>query len=137
MSRSLGQRRFTMLLLGLLAGVALVLASIGVHGVLSHAVAERHREIGIRMALGARSRDLVSLVVGNGLALTAIGLTLGLAGAAALTRFLRAQLFTVTPTDPTSFAAVACLLGLVALVATAGPARRATLVDPIVSLRNE
>jgi hypothetical protein len=103
MSRSLGQRRFTMLLLGLLAGVALVLASIGVHGVLSHAVAERHREIGIRMALGARSRDLVSLVVGNGLALTAIGLTLGLAGAAALTRFLRAQLFTVTPTDPTSF----------------------------------
>ena len=84
MSRSLGQRRFTMLLLGLLAGVALVLASIGVHGVLSHAVAERRREIGIRMALGARSRDLVSLVVGNGLALTAIGLTLGLAGAAAL-----------------------------------------------------
>ena len=137
MSRSLGQRRFTMLLLGLLAGVALVLASIGVHGVLSHAVAERRREIGIRMALGARSRDLVSLVVGNGLALTAIGLALGLAGAAALTRFLRAQLFAVTPTDPTSFAAVAGLLALVALVATAGPARRATSVDPIVSLRNE
>ena len=137
MSRSLGQRRFTMLLLGLLAGVALVLASIGVHGVLSHAVAERRREIGIRMALGARSRDLVSLVVGNGLALTAIGLTLGLAGAAALTRFLRAQLFAITPTDPTSFAAVAGLLGLVALVATAGPARRATSVDPIVPLRNE
>jgi putative ABC transport system permease protein len=77
------------------------------------------------------------LVVGNGLALTAIGLVLGLAGAAALTRFLRTQLFEVTPTDPTSFAAVAGLLALVALVATAGPARRAASVDPIVSLRNE
>jgi putative ABC transport system permease protein len=137
MARSVGQRRFTMLLLGLLAGVALALASIGVHGVLSYAVAERRREISIRMALGARTQDLVTLVVGNGLAMTAVGLALGLAGAAALTRVLRAQLFGVTPTDPASFAAVAGLLALVALGATAGPARRATSVDPIASLRNE
>jgi putative ABC transport system permease protein len=137
MSRSIGQRRFTMLLLALLAAVALALASIGVHGVLSYAVAERRREIGIRMALGARPQDLVTLIVGNGLALTMFGLTLGLAGAAALTRFLRGQLFAVTPTDPISFGAVAGLLALVALAATAGPARRAASIDPIVSLRNE
>jgi len=137
MSRSIGQRRFTMLLLGLLAAVALALASLGVHGVLSYAVAERRREIGIRMALGARARDLVALIVGYGLALTGIGLALGLGGAVALTRFLRTQLFAVTPTDPASFAAVAGLLALVALTATAGPARRAATVDPVVSLRNE
>jgi putative ABC transport system permease protein len=137
MSRSIGQRRFTMWLLTLLAAVALMLASIGVHGVLSYAVAERRHEIGIRMALGARAQDLMALIVGNALALTAIGLALGLAGAAALTRFLRTQLFAVTPTDPASFAAVAGLLALVALAATAGPARRAASVDPIVSLRTE
>jgi hypothetical protein len=137
MSRSIGQRRFTMLLLGLLAAVALALASLGVHGVLSYAVAERRREIGIRMALGARARDLVALIVGYGLALTSIGLALGLGGAVALTRFLRTQLFAVTPTDPASFAAVSGLLALVAFTATAGPARRAASVDPIVSLRNE
>jgi ABC-type antimicrobial peptide transport system permease subunit len=89
------------------------------------------------MALGARPQDLVTLIVGNGLALTMFGLTLGLAGAAALTRFLRGQLFEVTPTDPISFGAVAGLLALVALAATAGPARRAASIDPIVSLRNE
>jgi ABC-type antimicrobial peptide transport system permease subunit len=89
------------------------------------------------MALGARAQDLMALIVGNALALTAIGLALGLAGAAALTRFLRTQLFAVTPTDPASFATVAGLLALVALAAAAGPARRAASVDPIVSLRTE
>jgi putative ABC transport system permease protein len=135
--RSFGQRRFTMLLLGLFAGVALLLAAVGIHGVLSYGVSQRSREIGIRMALGARAADLVTSIVGEGLRLAALGLSLGLAGAFALTRFLSTQLFGVAPTDPASFAAVAALLAAVALAATLAPARRATLVDPIVTLRSE
>jgi putative ABC transport system permease protein len=134
-SRSIAQRRFTMLLLGLLAAVALLLAAVGIHGVLSYGVSQRRREIGIRMALGARSSDMVGLVVREGVALAAIGLALGLAGAFALTRFLTSQLFGVAPTDPATFAAVAVLLALVALAATAAPARRAAAVDPMVALR--
>ena len=137
MSRSIGQRRFTVLLLGLFATVALLLAAIGIHGVLSYAVAQRQREIGIRMALGARASDLVGLVVRQGLELAAIGLGMGVAGALGLTRFLSAQLFGITPTDPATFAAVVALLGVVALAATAAPARRAVSVDPIVTLRSE
>jgi putative ABC transport system permease protein len=137
MSRSIGQRRFTVLLLGLFATVALLLAAIGIHGVLSYAVSQRQREIGIRMALGARASDLVGLVVRQGLGLTAIGLGIGVAGALGLTRFLSAELFGITPTDPATFAAVVALLGVVALAATAAPARRAVSVDPIVTLRSE
>jgi putative ABC transport system permease protein len=137
LSRSIGQRRFTMLLLGLFAAVALVLAAIGIHGVLSYAVSQRRREIGIRMALGARASDLVSLVVRQGIALAAVGLAAGLAGALALTRFLTTQLFGVTSTDPATYASVAIVLFVVALAATAAPARRAASVDPIVSLRSE
>jgi putative ABC transport system permease protein len=137
LSRSIGQRRFTMLLLGLFAAVALVLAAVGIHGVLSYAVSQRRREIGIRMALGARSADLIGLVMRQGLTLAALGLACGLAGAFALTRFLSTQLFGVTPTDPGTFASVAIVLFLVALAATVAPARRAASVDPIVSLRSE
>jgi putative ABC transport system permease protein len=117
--------------------VALVLAAVGIHGVLSYAVSQRRREIGIRMALGARSADLMTLVMRQGITLAAIGLACGLAGALALTRFLGTQLFGVTPTDPGTFASVAIVLFLVALAATAAPARRAASVDPIVSLRSE
>jgi putative ABC transport system permease protein len=137
LSRSIGQRRFTMLLLGLFAGVALLLAAVGIHGVLSCGVSQRSREIGIRMALGARASDVVTAIVREGLGLAAIGLALGLAGAFALTRFLSTQLFGIAPTDPATFAAVAALLAVVALAATLAPARRATLVDPIVTLRSE
>src|SRR5262245_22109494 len=137
LSRSVGQRRFTMLLLGLFATVALVLAAIGIHGVLSYAVTQRRKEIGIRMALGARSSDLVALVVRQGVTLTALGLAGGLAGAFVLTRFLSTRLFGVTPTDPGTFATVAAVLFIVALAATLVPARRAASVDPIVSLRSE
>jgi predicted permease len=137
LSRSIGQRRFTMLLLGLFAGVALLLGAVGIHGVLSCGVSQRSREIGIRMALGARATDLVTSIVREGLGLAAIGLALGLAGAFALTRFLSTQLFGVAPTDPATFAAVAALLAVVAVAATLAPARRATLVDPVVALRAE
>jgi putative ABC transport system permease protein len=136
-ARSIAQRRFTMLLLGLFATVALLLAAVGIHGVLSYAVTQRRREIGIRMALGARASDVVALVLRHGLILTAVGLAIGLGGAVTLTRFLSTQLFGVTPTDPLTFGAVIVLLGLVALAATAAPARRAVSVDPIVTLRNE
>jgi len=137
MSRSVGQRRFTMLLLALFAAVALLLAAIGVHGVLSYGVTQRRREIGIRMALGARRHDLVALVVRQGLALAVMGLTAGLVTAVASTRLLSSQLFGITPTDPATFAVVAIVLAAVALAATAAPAHRAASVDPIVTLRSE
>jgi predicted permease len=137
LSRSFAQRRFTMLLLGLFAAVALLLAVVGIHGVLSYSVSQRHRELGIRMALGARAADVVAAVVLEGLGLTAAGLVLGLAGAVALTRLLESQLFGVAPGDPATFGAVALLLGTVALAAMAAPARSAARVDPIVTLRSE
>ena len=137
LSRSIGQRRFTMLLLALFAFLALLLAAIGIHGVLSYGVSQRRREIGIRMALGARRPDLVALVVRQGLVLTAIGLVVGFLGATAFTRLLSTQLFGITATDPLTLGSVAVLLGVVALAATASPAHRAASIDPIVTLRSE
>ena len=137
MSRSIGQRRFAMLLLGLFASVALLLAAIGIHGVLSYGVSQRRREIGIRMALGARRPDLVALVVRQGLGLAAVGLVVGFLGAFAFTRLLSTQLFGITNRDPLTLGAVAMLLGLVALTATVSPALRAASVDPVVTLRSE
>ncbi len=137
MTRSIGQRRFTMLLLALFAVVALLLAAIGIHGVLSYGVSQRRREIGIRMALGARRPDLVALVVRQGLVLTLIGLVVGFLGAIAFTRLLSTQLFGITASDPLTLAAVAMLLALVALAATVSPAHRAASVDPVVTLRSE
>jgi predicted permease len=136
-ARSVSQRRFTMLLVGLFAGIALALAAVGVHGVLSYGVVQRTREIGIRMALGARPTRVLRLVVGDGLVLTVAGLAIGLAGSAALTRLLTSLLFGVTATDPATFVAVAAFLTLVALVASYLPARRATKIDPAVALRTE
>jgi putative ABC transport system permease protein len=134
---SMGQRRFAMLLLGLFAAMAAVLASIGIYGVMSYSVTQRAHEIGIRMALGAARRNVLSMVMGQGLLLVGIGMAIGVAGAVALTRLITSQLFGVKPTDPATFTMVAVLLVGVAMLATLVPALRATRVDPIVALRDE
>jgi len=134
---SLAFQRFVMALLTAFAGLAIVLASVGLYGVIAYLVAQRTHEIGVRMALGARSRDVLRMVLGHGLRLVAIGVVLGIAGALALTRFLAGQLYGVRPTDPFTFTAVTALLALVALAATWLPARRAARVDPMIALRNE
>jgi putative ABC transport system permease protein len=134
-SRSVAERRFTMLVLGLLASVALALAAIGVHGVLSYSVAARTREIGIRMALGAQPSGVSRLVVLQGMTLALSGTVLGVAAAFVLTRSMGTLLFGVTPTDPFTFVVVPLGLALVALAASYLPARRATRVDPVMALR--
>lgn len=131
------QPRFYTILLGIFASVALVLGAVGIYGVISFSVGQRTKEIGIRMALGARGLDILRLVLRSGLGLTFIGIVLGLAGAAALTRVLTTLLFEVSATDPLTYTAVACVLGTVALLASYIPARRAAKVDPLVALRYE
>jgi predicted permease len=137
LARSVSRQRFDLALLGLFAALALALASVGIYGILAHAVRQRTHEIGIRQALGARPGDLFRLLVGEGLRLTLAGLALGLAAAAALTRFQQSLLFGVSPTDPLTFAGVAVLLCAVALAACSLPARRALAVDPMAALRVE
>jgi putative ABC transport system permease protein len=134
---SLGQRRLSMILLGAFSAIAMLLASIGIYGVLAYSVTQRSRELGIRMALGAARGRVLRLVIGQGMALAGIGIGVGLVGAFALTRLLASQLYSVTPTDPLTFTAVSLLLASIALVATLVPALRATRVDPVVALREE
>src|SRR5215213_7656547 len=134
---SFAARRFNMSLLTVFAGLALVLAAIGIYGVMSNAVTQRTQEIGIRLALGARTVDVVKLVVRNGLTLVITGVAIGLAGAFALTRLMTTLLFGVTPTDGLTIAVVSGVLIGVALLACLIPARRATKVDPLVALRYE
>jgi predicted permease len=134
---SVAQPRFTMLLLGVFGAVALVLAAVGVYGVLSFAVAQRTRELGIRVALGARRADIVRLVLRHGLGLAGAGVALGVAGALGATRALSALLYGVSPTDPLTFGVIALVLLGVSAAATLAPARRATRADPMGVLRAE
>ena len=126
-----------MLLANLFAGVALFLASLGIYGVLAYLVAQRTREIGIRVALGSTRAGILHLVLQEGFKLVAIGLVLGIAGAASLERALASEIYGVQPYDPLVIAGVMALLGSIALAACAVPARRAMRVDPIVVLRSE
>jgi putative ABC transport system permease protein len=135
LTRSVAGRRFPLLLLATFATLALVLAAVGIYGVMSFLVAQRRHEIGVRMALGAEAKDVRRLVVGQGMRLVLAGLALGALGAFALTRVLRGLLFAVSATDPLTFGAVALLLVLVALAACWIPARRATRIDPLAALR--
>ena len=136
-SSSVARPRFYAVLLGIFAGVAGCLAAIGIYGVLAYAVVQRTQEIGIRMALGAQRAQVLALVLRKGLMLTAIGIALGLAGAAAGARLLDGMLFGITPLDVQTFVAVSIMFSLVAMLASYVPARRATKVNPIVALRNE
>jgi putative ABC transport system permease protein len=135
-ANSMGQRRFAMLLLGLFAVMAVVLASIGIYGVMSYSVTQRAHEIGIRMALGAARKNVLGMVMGQGLVLVGVGVLIGLAGAFGLTRLIASQLFGVKPSDPATFVLVALTLVGVAALATFIPAMRATRVDPVVALRD-
>jgi putative ABC transport system permease protein len=135
--RSLAARKFSMLLLALFAALALALAVIGLYSVLAYAVTQRTREIGIRLALGAQASDVLKLVVQQGMALTLMGVALGLVASFGLTRLLKTLLFGVSATDPVTYVAIVLLLAGVALLACFVPARRATRVDPLVALRSE
>ena len=134
---SLAPRRFSTLLLGSFSSLALLLACIGLYGVLAYSVAQRTREIGIRMALGAQTRDVLGMVLGDSMRLTIIGLVTGLVASFALSRFLASMLFNIKPTDPPTYLSVSTLLVIVALLASYIPARRAARVNPTVALRYE
>jgi putative ABC transport system permease protein len=134
---SMGQRRLSTVLLGVFAGLALLLASIGIYGVMSYTVAQRTRELGVRVALGATRQSVLGLVMRQGMTITLIGVVIGLGGALMLTRLIAAQLFSVKATDPATFMTVTAVLVAVAVVATLVPALRATRVDPLTALREE
>ncbi len=130
-------RRFSMILLGTFAGLALLLSSIGIYGVVSYLVVQHTREIGIRIALGAQRRDVLRMVLGDGAKMALIGVAVGIVAALGLTRLMRSVLYGVSATDPTTFAAVVIVLTSVALAACYIPARRAMRVDPMIALRYE
>jgi ABC-type antimicrobial peptide transport system permease subunit len=136
-SDSIATQRFTMILLEIFSGLALVLSSVGIYGVISYLVGQRTHEIGIRMALGAQRREVVRMVLGEGLRVALLGVVVGIVAALGLTRLLTQMIFGVRTVDPLTFAGVAILLTFVAMVACYIPARRAMRVDPIVALRYE
>ena len=136
-AKSLTPRRVNMILFGTFAGLGLILASVGIYGVVSYSVSQRTHEIGVRMALGAERGDVLKVVVGQGLRSVLIGTAIGVAASFAVTRFLSTMLFGVKPTDPVTFVAVSLAFAACALVACYIPARRATKVDPMVALRYE
>jgi len=134
---SVAQRRFTSLLCSIFAGVGLLLAVVGLFGVISYSVAQRTHEIGVRVAVGAEKRDILRLILTEGMGITVAGIGIGLVGAVAVSSIVKSQLFGVSATDPLTFLGVVAVLGLVALLACYIPARRATRVDPMVALRYE
>jgi putative ABC transport system permease protein len=136
-AESVQNERLNLTLLSLFAGIALVLAIVGIYGVMSYSVTQRTHEIGIRMAVGARPRDVFAMIIGHGMKLALIGVGIGLVGAFALTRLMASMLFGVEPTDATTYGAIAALLIAVALLACYLPGRRATKVEPTISLRYE
>jgi putative ABC transport system permease protein len=137
LSETVAQPRLQTGLLSLFAGLALLLAAIGLYGVLSYAVTQRRREIGVRMALGAGKPHVISLVVGQGMKLALLGVVIGIVAALALTRVIGSLLYGVKPTDPATFAVVSLLLIAIALLACWLPARQATKLDPMEALRHE
>jgi ABC-type antimicrobial peptide transport system permease subunit len=137
LANSLGQRRLTLWLIGGFAAVALILALIGLYGVIAYSVAQRTREIGIRHALGASFSQICRMVLGQGLRLAGAGVIAGIAGAFGLTRLISGLLFGVQPTDPAVFVAAAVLFAAVAVLASYVPAHRAATVDPVIALRDE
>jgi putative ABC transport system permease protein len=136
-SEALAELRFNTLMLTLFAAIALLLAAVGIYGVISYSTARRTHEIGVRMALGAQPSNVLKLILGQGMTLAVLGIVIGLAASFALTRVLTTLLYSVSPTDPLTFVFVSILLALVALLASYIPARRATRVDPTIALRYE
>jgi len=136
-SRSVAPQRFNMSLLGLFAALGLVLAAVGIYGVIAYTVSQRTHELGLRMALGAREGDVMKLVVRRGMALAGAGVAIGLIASYAMTRLMKTLLFGVSATDPLTFTVIALSLGLIALLACWIPARRAAKVDPMIALRCE
>jgi putative ABC transport system permease protein len=132
---AVARQRFSMLLLAIFAGVALVLAAVGIYGVMSYSIAQQTREIGIRMALGAQRSDVLKMTVKQGLRLVAFGLVIGLVAAFVLTRVMASLLFGISATDPLTFISISLVLLAVAILASYIPALRATRVDPIIALR--
>jgi len=136
-NRSVAARRFAMLMLVIFAGIALTLATVGIYSLMSYTVAQNRREIGIRMALGGQRKDILRLIVGQGMALTTSGIVIGLGASFILTRLIAGLLYGVSTTDAITFCGVAVILFGVALLACSIPARRATKVDPITALKCE
>ena len=134
---SIQQQNFNMLLLTIFGGIALLLAAIGIYGLMSYSVEQDTRDIGVRLALGAERGAILRMVVRRGMLLTSVGIAAGLVAALAASRLLTGMLYGVEPGDPATYATVATVLGGIALVASYLPARRATRVDPIVALRSE
>ncbi|HET6892333.1 MAG TPA: FtsX-like permease family protein, partial [Pyrinomonadaceae bacterium] len=136
-AESIASERLNLTLFSIFAGIALVLAVVGIYGVMSYSVTQRTHEIGIRMAIGAQPRDVFRMILGQGMILAVIGIAIGLVAAYGLTRLMATMLFGVGPTDPATFVAIAVILAVVALLACYLPGRRATKVEPVVSLRYE
>ena len=137
MQEAIAQQRMAQVVLTMFAAVALLLASIGLYGLVAHSVTERTQEIGVRMAMGAQGRDVLRLMLANGLSMTALGAVAGVVGAALLAGSLESLLYGVKPIDPVTFASVVALLLVTSLVACLIPASRATRIAPTVALRNE
>ena len=136
-SDAMAQTRYSLILIGALGAAALLLAAIGLYGVISYSVSQRTNEIGIRVALGGRQSDILKLVIGEGMILTAVGAIVGLIGAFALTQLMSGILFGVRASDPLTYAGITGLLAVIALLATFIPARRAARIDPMTALRYE